>query len=58
MIVTPTCLNKQGHPKERFATEHAAKRALARKHKFRGRRWPHVYLCSCKGYHLTGGNDL
>ncbi len=55
MTPAPYCLSRTaGRPKERFPSERAARRALARKRKFRGRRWPHVYACpSCGGFHLT-----
>jgi hypothetical protein len=49
------CSNVAGYRKERFPSERAARKALARKRRFQHRRYPHVYRCpDCSGYHLTG----
>lgn len=50
------CRNAEGKPKERFASEHAARVAVARKRRFKGRRFPKLYRCpGCRGVHLTSG---
>jgi len=49
------CTDKQGKPKERFSSAQAARRALARKRKFRGRRWPSAFHCPCGAWHYTAG---
>jgi hypothetical protein len=53
--LSPSCEQRiGGRPKERFESEKAARRALARKRKFRGHRLPRVYKCDgCHGYHAT-----
>ena len=56
-VAAVSCVNREGRPKERFETERAARRALADKHRFRNRRWPHLYHCpDCHGFHLTHGD--
>ena len=53
------CIGRTANrPKERFVSERAARRAVARKRRFRSRDWPVTYKCpDCKGVHLTSGGD-
>jgi len=54
-VSTPYCLQGNGvAPKKRYSSEQAARRDLARKHRWRSRRFPRTYHCpGCGGFHLT-----
>lgn len=55
MTLAVSCLNAAGLQKKRYPSAEAAKRDLARSHRWRRRAtWPVAYFCEdCRGYHLA-----